>query len=46
MERLSSRKHTLCITFWLSLFLLGLAAPAAAQSWEYVFFKGTQYPLR
>lgn len=46
MERLSSRKHTLCITFWLSLFLLWLAAPAAAQSWEYVFFKGTQYPLK
>jgi hypothetical protein len=47
MERSFFRKHIRCTIFWLSLALLILAASAAqAGTWEYVFFKGTQYPLK
>lgn len=46
-ERSSFQKHTRCTIFWLSLSLILLAASAArAGTWEYVFFKGTQYPLK
>lgn len=47
MERSSSRRRTRSTIFWLSLFLLlGIAGAAHAESWEYVFFEGTQYPLK
>jgi len=47
MAKSSSWRRSLFTTSWLSLFLvLSVAGPAFAQSWEYVFFKGTQYPLK
>lgn len=47
MQRSFSRRRIHCTIFGLSLLLvLCTVVPALAQSWEYVFFKGTQYPLK
>jgi len=47
MEQSFSRKHTRCTIFWLSLLaVLLVSAVAHADAHEYVFFKGTQYPLK